>query len=303
MDRRGKITLIAVFLVIAILAVGFAIANPGVGVKKACMDGSDNDGDGYIDWPDDSGCANKQDDSELNLNVECDDGSDNDGDNAIDYNDAGCSGPTDNDETNCGDRVCEGGEVCDVCVDDCGVCNTCSDTDGGIYSLVFGTTSGYYLDVWYSHDDYCVDSSNLNEYYCSGDYEYGQQIFCGNDTYGSPYCSGGDVYIDFIDYLCSSGECDSTTAQELLEECDYGCTSGECDSIPDSCDDTDGGFVLTLQGTVSGYSGGSPYNYTDYCVNNSTAVHEYYCSGASVYGFPAGCVGNITTQCLNGACV
>ena len=104
MDKNGKITIIAIFLVIAILAVSFVIAGP-TRVKKACMDGADNDGDGYTDFPSDPGCSSKTDDSELGT-AECDDGADNDGDSAIDYNDAGCSGPTDNDETDCGDSVC-----------------------------------------------------------------------------------------------------------------------------------------------------------------------------------------------------
>jgi len=54
--------------------------------------------------------------------TECSDGIDNDGDGNIDMVDDGCTSTGDDDETNCGDGVCEGGEVCDVCVADCGTC-------------------------------------------------------------------------------------------------------------------------------------------------------------------------------------
>jgi hypothetical protein len=50
---------------------------------------------------------------------ECGDGEDNDGDGAIDLNDAGCTDLSDDDETNCGDGVCEGGESCSSCSHDC----------------------------------------------------------------------------------------------------------------------------------------------------------------------------------------
>ena len=53
--------------------------------------------------------------------VECNDEIDNDGDGDIDYpGDVGCTGYLDNDETNCGDGVCEGGENFVTCGADCG---------------------------------------------------------------------------------------------------------------------------------------------------------------------------------------
>jgi len=63
--------------------------------------------------------------------AECDDGIDNDGDTLVDEDDAGCHpnniitnpyDPTDNDESNCGDSVCEGFESCLFCSTDCGTC-------------------------------------------------------------------------------------------------------------------------------------------------------------------------------------
>jgi len=51
---------------------------------------------------------------------ECSDGSDNDGDGDTDYpSDSGCASDTDDDETDCGDGVCEGGETFSICSSDC----------------------------------------------------------------------------------------------------------------------------------------------------------------------------------------
>jgi len=51
----------------------------------ACSDGIDNDGDGKIDYPDDPGCETFLDPSELNPNIQCDNGQDDDGDGKVDY--------------------------------------------------------------------------------------------------------------------------------------------------------------------------------------------------------------------------
>ena len=55
--------------------------------------------------------------------TECGDGIDNDNDGLIDLSDAGCIDASDNDETNCGDNVCEGFESCLLCSSDCGSCS------------------------------------------------------------------------------------------------------------------------------------------------------------------------------------
>ena len=208
----------ALFLV-ALLAIVLVFAKPAARAAKECRDELDNDGDGYIDYPDDPGCSDKNDRSELDPSIECDDGEDNDGDNTTDMNDGGCASPTDDDETNCGDWVCEGGETQENCPEDCGYPTTTT--------LPPTTTT-----------------------------------LPPTTTTLPP----------------------TTT------------------TVPaDSCGDTDGGFVITTQGTVSGYEGGSPYEYTDYC-NDTSILVEYYCVGSQWdYGFEY-CPINFT-QCSNGACV
>ncbi len=180
MEKKLLIMAICVVVVIGLVTtVGMA----GPRATKACRDSVDNDGDGYTDWPDDPGCLNKNDDSELNPSIECDDGSDNDGDSATDMDDTGCSSPTDNDETDCGDGICEGGEVCDVCVADCGYCGWCSDTDGGFNIEVKGTVTGYDGSP-YNYTDYCVDSTHVMEYYCVGDHcnNFSAECWVNNQT-------------------------------------------------------------------------------------------------------------------------
>jgi hypothetical protein len=105
------------------------------------MDGSDNDGDGMADFPDDLGCVSDDDESEDSLpSPACKDGRDNDGDGKRDFpNDPGCFAPQQDDETD----DCPSGPGCPQCSDgmdndmngqtdypnDAGGCASASDTD------------------------------------------------------------------------------------------------------------------------------------------------------------------------------
>jgi hypothetical protein len=65
-----------------------------------CDDGLDQDGDTFVDFPQDPGCDSPTDPSERSSLLVCDDGLDDDGDGLIDFpGDPGCSGPTDALET------------------------------------------------------------------------------------------------------------------------------------------------------------------------------------------------------------
>ena len=79
----------------------------------------------------------------------CFDGIDNDGDGQIDYpNDSGCNDSSDNDKSNCGDLICEGGETCDNCIADCGACSNCSATDVNSDGVVDISELIYYIGQW-----------------------------------------------------------------------------------------------------------------------------------------------------------
>jgi hypothetical protein len=185
-----------------------------------------------------------------------------------------------------------------------GKANSCSDTDGGIVVTVFGTVSGYFNKKPYSYSDTCVDSGTIKEYYCSGTLSQYTQQSCGTDGYTSGnYCMNGDVYRNYTDYFCGSGVCSSTTTPQLQQDCVTGqyCSSGAC-YWNDSCSDTDGGFVMTVQGTTSGYFSNQPYSNTDVCQTNTTLT-EFYCSGSYSHNSTVSCMTNTTTLCSNGACV
>lgn len=76
--------------------------NPGITVTgdppDLCANGIDDDGDGAIDFPADTGCVSDQDNDEIN--PQCNDGIDNDGDGTVDHpGDRGCSNLQDNSES------------------------------------------------------------------------------------------------------------------------------------------------------------------------------------------------------------
>jgi hypothetical protein len=73
-----------------------------------CSDGTDNDGDGQVDWPEDPGCTSAADEAEHQSTFACDDGIDNDSDGFTDYSggDAGCAVPRyHNESPQCNDGI------------------------------------------------------------------------------------------------------------------------------------------------------------------------------------------------------
>jgi hypothetical protein len=59
--------------------------NLAIQTTQTCVDGLDNDGDGFVDFPDDPGCASISDLTETDPSLPCDDGLDNDADRGIDF--------------------------------------------------------------------------------------------------------------------------------------------------------------------------------------------------------------------------
>ncbi len=118
-------------------------------------------------------------DKTLDLTGECNDNIDNDNDGFIDFDgkgipsniDPGCSGEFDNDETNCGDNICEGGENFISCRLDCpllgtgilfmknSVDNAISFKDNGDVILK-GTLQQNTLPVTTSDDEFVFRDSN-----------------------------------------------------------------------------------------------------------------------------------------------
>lgn len=147
----------------------------GPRIPKQCNDGIDNDGDSSIDYPDDLGCTNPIDTSEIGPTpVQCSDGIDNDGDTKIDFgtnqftSDSKCIDATDTDES---------------------PRDSCTDSEGSPHSInsgIQGTISGDDESVPFSFTDACIDSLNMKEYYCgdkSEDYRpFNITVSCQNTT-------------------------------------------------------------------------------------------------------------------------
>ena len=83
----------------------------GTGVE-ACRNGFDDDGDGSTDFGAgaDPGCSSLRDGSERSASLPCDNDLDDDHDGLKDGLDPGCTSPTDPDEADLGDGVCNDGQ-------------------------------------------------------------------------------------------------------------------------------------------------------------------------------------------------
>lgn len=132
-----------------------------------CNDGFDNDADSFTDL-DDSGCENKNDDSELSL-FQCDDGIDNDKDIKVDYpDDYDCDAPNDNLE---------------------GMADYCDDSDNGINIGIKGYVKGVAKNIDYSWDDYCKNEKTLIEATCINNKH--EDILVNCDLEGYRLCDNG----------------------------------------------------------------------------------------------------------------
>ncbi len=213
----------------------------------------------------------------------------------------------------CTNGYCTNG-TSDMLVQDCpygctgGVCNaanpdTCSDTDG-LNLNTLGQVSGNVGGSPYSYSDSCFSTDQVTEFTCSGSVSTSGVYSCGSSgNIGSPYCIGSSVYQNYASRGCSLGVCTNSSSSNLVQTCANGCTNGACNSAPsDSCSDTDGGYVTSVQGTVSGVLNGSTYSNTDSCIG-SAVVSENYCVGTSKKTNLSSCGSDYysgANYCLNG---
>ena len=203
--------------------------------------------------------------------AQCKDGIDNDGDTFTDWpNDPGCSSRNDNSELNANIQ-----------------CDDNLDNDGD-------------TKVDYPDDPGCTspsDTSELGTVQCDNGVDDNDADTL-KDWPNDPGC------VSLTDTSEVDGACDDRTDNDFDGFTDYP-SDPECTSFASqegNCADSDGGYVLTVQGTVSGSIGGVPYSHTDSCTGtNTTGIIENYCFA----GNPASSSTNYGsgTSCVNGACV
>lgn len=181
-----------------------------------CNDGIDNDGDGDIDYPADSGCSSATDDNESSGGgsggsiPQCRDGNDNDGDNLRDALDPGCH--TDGIASNPYSYDRDDTSEFDI-VSAPYACNDRADNDGDGFTD-YPNDPG----CWNSFDNDETDPIDADRYQCSdgddndndGKIDYGEDPGCSSASdnsevdapTGSPICSNdidddGDGLTDY----------------------------------------------------------------------------------------------------------
>ena len=168
----------------------------------------------------------------------------------------------------CGNNVTEGSEVCDG--------SSLNNQTCGSFGYSGGTLA------------------------CKSDCSGYETAYCTNQTCGNNVKEGTEV----CDGTALGGQtCVSQGFSGGSLACNGACTAFVTSACyTNSCSDSDGGFVVSTQGTASGNFVGSGYSLTDFCADSVFLV-EYYCGGTVAYSLNMSCAGNATTSCVNGACV
>ncbi|MEK6964447.1 MAG: hypothetical protein AABX70_08565 [Nanoarchaeota archaeon] len=207
----------------------------------------------------------------------CNDGTDNDNDGLSDYpNDPGCSSSQDASETS-------SSLICDNGLDETNDADSLADyrLNGGDLGCTNSTDAS---EINGQCDDLADNDGDTYTDYPTdpGCFSYSDASELGSAQCDDNIDNDGDGFIDYPD--------------------DNGCSS-PTDNLEstNSCTDTDGGFIVTIQGSISGVSNNTGYNYTDTCLG-TTLLDEHTCSGTQPNHFTYNCTGNYT-GCSNGACI
>ena len=276
MNKKAKIATI-----LSLIAVAVVIALAVFAAPKKCSNGLDDDNDGLVDYPNDPGCSNAQDNTETSSSLVCDNGLDesNDRDTLADYRlsawDPGCTNATDSSEIDgeCDDNIDSGDRdtLSDATDPGCTSTSDQTETDGECDDNVDSASDADSLGD--ASDPGCTSTSDTSEI-------DGQ---CDDNS-----DNDGDTHTDF------NGVGDSKCVS----------FSDNDESPRDFCSDTDGGIVSGTQGTVSGDDESVPFNLTDVCIDSVT-LREYYCGNkAQDYAplsNPFSCA-SMGKTCVNGAC-
>lgn len=134
----------------------------------------------------------------------------------------------------------------------------------------------------YPNDPGCSSKADNDENNCGNNVKDGSEVCDGTDLGGQTCSSQG--------FSGGTLACAST--------CGSFDTSG---CFTNSCSDTDGGFVVGTQGTVSGSNNGQSFSHTDSC-NSTVKLTEWVCAGTTPTSSTNDCTNFNFTSCTNGAC-
>jgi len=203
----------------------------------------------------------------------------------------------------------------------------CTDSDGGQVLGIRGTASGNWGSTGQyqaSTEDWCdvEGGPRITEFYCDSAGLQANQGYCPSGT----VCrSGACVATQTAPTTCSNTCQDSTHLLNYTNGCASSptvtdctqtggslatCSNGQCvapncanGACASACTDSDGGNVLGVNGTASGYrSWGSYERNNDRCDSEgSMGITEWYCDAAGLQYSYQYCSSGKT--CRNGACV
>lgn len=230
-------------------------------------------------------------------------------------------------------QTCSSGCLNGNCIQN--ISNSCQDTDNGKVKSVLGKVSGYLNGNYYASQDVCLTNNTLKEYYCNLTQANFVSINClsteiclggtcvakkadsCSDTDGgyNPYTNGfAKGFLNGVSYyktdFCNSNNnlteyyCFKNKVVTTSTNCSGGCLNGACQQVVlNTCNDTDGGLIWNLKGTVSGKKNNVAYTKSDSCMGDKTLL-EYYCSGgAYVMNQTYNCaITNSSKFCSAGAC-
>jgi len=214
----------------------------------------------------------------------------------------------------CGDAVCNNGENCSTCSDDCGNCpatSICTDSDGGKNYTIRGTMTNNSGSV----SDFCsIPPRDVIEFYCLNGGSFVDYHDCSSE---GKICKEGACTFDFstnlncsqFGYQYQSGiisYCNSNVNSYDLSSCynrTLTCTDYDGNNFYEASNVTFGSSTCygSSCGTGSGCSGGAG-NSPDSCLNQTTLQEKICNSTKGVESVLYNCASE-GKVCQDGRCV